>query len=140
MSASLNRLYLNILISNNKYLAFFNYALALKKVCFAVIFAYYLRCYKECGKSKFGDIIQQNIDASYARLSAFLKDVNTKDEDREKGKEIPPAEALVRIEDTILMVLGVLYSTSIFPFPDELSDMLDPALKYDYLSFSTIVR
>ncbi len=40
------------------------------------------------------------------------------------------SESLAKVEAAILMVLTILYSPSIYPFPDELSDILDPALKY----------
>jgi len=110
LSASVNRVYLNLLLAYHKYNNFYSYTCALKK---------------EVGNSKFGELVQKIIDTSYSLLSAHLKE-SAKDQD-DKNKDV--GQFLTRVEETIVMILNLVYSSSISPYPDELSDILDSSLR-----------
>jgi len=117
LSASLNRTYLNLLLAHHQYSKFYAYAITLQK---------------ETAGSKFAEQVKETVGKSYAHLGAYVKETREPPpyDDRDKQRSIPLIySSLAQVEHAILDVIKILYNPSIFPFPDELTDLLDQALK-----------
>lgn len=94
--------------------------------------------FKEIEGSKFAALISGLVTRSYTQLGAYIKTASQQEvpiyiDEKDKSKPNASVPALISslagLQTTIVTVLHILYEPAIFPFPDELSDILDQALK-----------